>query len=572
MKDMKKVFISLVLLLTTVVAGAKVYQPGDDLNYKYDDESQTATVIAEEAMYKTDVSGFHVAPYNTYCGDIVIPETAPNGYTVVAIGNGAFQRCTDHRLLELNGITAPTITSISIPKTVKMIGDNAFQDCNLLESFTIPATVEEIGNNVFNYTSITTMTIEDTDMPLLIGNGITSDKNVFGSASSLTTVYAGRDLVAKSTQNTGPFQFAESITDITYGPKVTKLNKHEFWRCKSVKNVIILSTQVTEIPEDAFGECSALESVTLPESINNIASGAFIWCNALRDIVLPSALKTIGNQAFDGCPLTPLFTIPASVENIGNVAFRESSVTALTIADSDQTLVVGGGATTDIYLFGGMFGQNCTVYVGRDITCGSDFGPFRHAKNLTQLTYGPKVTKLNAYEAQGCETLEKIVCLSDKITNIPNDAFAACSKLASVQLPARLESIGKQAFSSTALKSVTLPETVTDILDFAFISSPLETLYALPVTPPTCANNVFANGANRTIYDNCLLFVPDGSLEAYKEAPVWKEFFNTQVNGIAEVESEGSVSGKAYDLLGRRAASGALRGVTIRNGKKVLTK
>ena len=151
----------------------------------------------------------------------------------MAIDDNAFQRLKDSRF---DG-TPPTITSISIPKTVKKIGNYAFYNCDSLKSFTIPATVEEIGNSVFYGSGITTINIEDADTPLIIGNGHLSDRNVFGSAGALTTVYAGRDITPKSTQNTGPFQFAETITDITYGPKVTKLNKREFWRCKTIKNV-----------------------------------------------------------------------------------------------------------------------------------------------------------------------------------------------------------------------------------------------------------------------------------------------------------------------------------------------
>lgn len=522
---MKKTIFTFALALTAIVAGARVYVPGEDLEYVYNDETKTATVVQCRSTWKVDT--YHIDYYNTYSGDIVIPETAPNGYTVVAIGDNAFQRLNDSRF---DG-TPPTISSISIPKTVKTIGNYAFKNCNLLTTFTIPATVEEIGNCVFDGSAITTITIEDTETPLIIGGGTMSNINVFGSDGALTTVYAGRDLTPKSTQNLGPFQFAAAITNITYGPKVTKLNKHEFWRSTSIKNVIILSTQITDIPEGAFGECSSLETVELPQSIVTIQNTAFIWCKELRNIVLPPMLKTIGNQAFDGCRLTPEFTIPASVEEIGYVAFRSSGITHLTIKDSETPLTIGYGGTTDITMFGSMFSQPCTIYAGRDITYSGDFGPFCRARNISEITYGPKVTKLNYYEAQSCESLEKVVCLSEKITEIPEAAFANCSKLVSVQLPARLETIGKQAFTSTALTTVTIPATVKNIYDFAFISSPLETINAMPTWPPLCVYNVFANGVNRTIYDNCRLMVPKGSLEDYKAADVWKEFFSIEEMG-----------------------------------------
>ena len=298
---MKKTILTFALMLTAMTAGAKIYQPGDDLNYEYDDENRTATVVQERATYKTDVSGYHIAYYNTYSGDIVIPETAPNGYTVVAIGNSAFSRCNDSRLYELNGITAPTITSITIPKTVKTIGNDAFWFCDQLTSFTIPATVEEIGNRVFDYSSITSLTIEDADAPLTIGGGGLTSRNVFGTGfTSPCTVYVGRDITAKSADNPGPFQFAKNITDITYGPKVTKLNKKEVWRSTSIKTVTILSTQITTVPESAFGQCAALETVVLPASINHVADVAFFEDTALKAIYAnPMTPPTCGTQVFD---------------------------------------------------------------------------------------------------------------------------------------------------------------------------------------------------------------------------------------------------------------------------------
>ena len=530
---MKKTILTFALMLTAMTAGAKIYQPGDDLNYEYDDENRTATVVQERATYKTDVSGYHIDYYNTYSGDIVIPETAPNGYTVVAIGNGAFQRCNDSRLYELNNITAPTITSITIPKTVKTIGNNAFLFCDQLTSFTIPATVEEIGNSVFYGSSITTMTIEDADTPLIIGNGHLSDRNVFGSASALTTIYAGRDLTPKSTQNTGPFQFAETITDITYGPKVTKLNKHEFWRCKTIKNVKILSTQVTDIPEGAFGECSALEKIELPQSIVTIQNSAFLWCNNLSSVVLPPTVKTIGASAFSGCALTPEFTIPASVEELGRSSFNSTGITALTIEDSDKPLFIRVNSSDYSTVFAGAFKTPCAVYVGRDITCEVEKGPFVFAKNISELTYGPKVTKLNKQEAWRSESIKTVTILSTQVTDIPESAFGECPALETVILPSSINSVADVAF----------------LWDYA-----LNTIYANPVVPPTCGRQVFDGVDKQT----CTLFVPLGSLEDYKAAPVWKDFFN-----IEEMEETKCATPTAVLDGGRVKFSSTTKGVTF---------
>ena len=480
---MKKTIFTFVLALTAMTAGARVYVPGEDLEYEYNEEAKTATVVQCKSTWKVDAT--HIDYYNTYSGDIVIPETAPNGYTVVAIGDNAFQRLSSSRF---DG-TPPTISSVTIPKTVKKIGNSAFAYCDLLKSFTIPATVEEIGNCVFDYSGITTMTIEDAETPLIIGGGTFSDVNVFGSAGALTTVYVGRDLTPKSNNILGPFQFAATITDITYGPKVTKLNKHEFWRCKVIKNVKILSTQVTEIPEEAFSECSVLEKVELPQSIVTIQKSAFQWCNNLSAIVLPPTVKTIGSSAFSGCVLTPEFTIPASVEEIGNSAFNNSGITNLNIEDSDTPLTVSSYGT-----LGGMFSQPATIYAGRDITNTEDKGPFRFAANIVEITYGPKVTKLNKGEFWRCKSIKNVKILSTQVTEIPAEAFGECSALEKVELPQGIVTIQNSAFQwCNNLNSIVLPLTVKTIGSSAFSGCPLTPEFTIPASVEEIGNSAFNN-------------------------------------------------------------------------------
>ena len=524
---MKKYLFTIALMLTAIAAGAKIYQPGDDLNYEYNDEEKTATVIPMRDTYKQD--DYHTAYYNTYWGDIVIPETAPNGYTVVAIGNNAFQRTRDSRFERDH---FPTITSISIPKTVKKIGTSAFNCCDSLKAFTILSTIEEIGNTVFDNSGITSLTIEDTDQTLIIGGGSNTSVTVFGSGFKPScTVYAGRNIVTKDGK--GPFQFADNITEITYGPQVTAFSKHECRRNSIVQKVKILSTQITDIPEGAFGECSALESINLPENLTTIQNSAFIWCKNLWDAVLPSTLKSIGGQTFDGCPLTPEYTIPASMEEIGNNAFNSSGITNLIIEDCDKPLTIGGGSNTSNTLFGSMFKEPATVYVGRDIIAPEGKGPFQFAGNIKNVTYGPKVTKLNNKEAWRNTSIQNVTIKSTAVTTIPEYAFSESSALETVVLPASITAVNNSAF---------------------WCDRKLVQIYANPVVPPTCASSEVFTQVDKQA---CTVFVPRGSLDAYKEAPVWKDFFN-----IEEMEETKCATPTATLADGRLKLSCETKGVT----------
>ena len=118
-----------------------------------------------------------------------------------------------------------------------------------------------------------------------------------------------------------------------------------FGGCSSLKSVKIPNS-VTSIGIDAFWECRNLTSVTIPDSVTSIGSGAFygtVWYNAKPDgviyagkvaydykgekssvtkIVLKDGTKGIAERAFEGCSSLTSVTIPNSVTSMGQGAFE----------------------------------------------------------------------------------------------------------------------------------------------------------------------------------------------------------------------------------------------------------
>ena len=147
----KKILLLSVLALVATVT----YAQADEIIWKYNDADKTATVISKERWHKhgeEDVFG------NCHCykGDIVIPETAPNGYTVTGIGEQAFNGC--------DGLTA-----VTLPNTLKVIGELAFQLCTNLTEISIPASVERLEHGCFGGTGLEKVYIEDGDDPITRG-------------------------------------------------------------------------------------------------------------------------------------------------------------------------------------------------------------------------------------------------------------------------------------------------------------------------------------------------------------------------------------------------------------------
>ena len=78
---------------------------------------------------------------------------------------------------------------------------------------------------------------------------------------------------------------------------------------------------------------------------------------------------------------------------------------------------------------------------------------------------------------------------------------------------------------------------VTDIFYGAFRAAPLKEIYASSTIPPIAYHtNSYTDTFDADIFNQCTLHVPAGSLQAYKNAEVWKNFKNIVENDFTGIE------------------------------------
>ena len=125
------------------------------------------------------------------------------------------------------------------------------------------------------------------------------------------------------------------------------------------------------------------------------------------------------------------------------------------------------------------------------------------------------------YEAfHRCEALTSID-LPKRLITIESGAFSDCKSLAAVVLPDAVTQLGSSAFARCeSLSRATIGSKVTQIPDKLFNAcTALHTVYCKAVTPPFMASeNAFAS------YNDAVLYVPNQSLAAYKDAFYWYRF------------------------------------------------
>ena len=150
------------------------------------------------------------------------------------------------------------------------------------------------------------------------------------------------------------------------------------------------------------------------------------------------------------------------------------------------------------------------------------------------------------------------ITIPNSVTSIDKCAFSNCTKLTSITIPNSVTSIGTLAFDGCRFSSVTIGSSVTNIGDEAFYACfDLTSIISLNNKPPTCKKyNGLCSQFTSVNKTNCILWVPKGSVNAYKKANGWNDFKNIRelipgdanvdgvVNAADVVEVVNAVNGK----------------------------
>ena len=267
------------------------------------------------------------------------------------------------------------------------------------------------------------------------------------------------------------FYGCNSLTSATIGSSVTNIGNWAFFGCSSLTNINI-GSGVTTISSHAFRSCTSLTSVTIPNSVTSIGNNTFYNCTGLTSVTIGDSVTSIGEAAFEYCTSLTSVTIPNNVTSIGTNAFRDCiGLTSITI---------GSGVTS----------------IGNSA--------FNNCRSLTSIEIPSGVTSIENYTFYTCTSLTSAT-IGNSVTTIAEAAFNRCSGLTSINIPSGVTSIGNSAFyGCSGLTNITVNAT----------------------TPPTLANSGVFDSTN-----NCPIYVPCESVNAYKAASGWS-VYASRIEGI----------------------------------------
>lgn len=314
---MNRLVISFLLLLGgwTIGVAQTFYDIAfDGLFYKIiNEESLEVEVCRELEEPKTEGGSLYE---HTPGGDIHIPaEISADGetYHVVRIGDSAFGACFQ-------------ITSISIPASVREMGELPFLSLSGLKSFVVDDANPlycSVGGVLYSKDQKTllcypnargkTFSVPEGTQNILSG--------AFFNCFELESI-----TLPESLDSIGFIAFTSCINlrELTIPRGLKDLQIYAFAKCASLQKVDF-KAPLEKLPMYTFDSCSALSDITLPEGMKSLGDWAFGYCISLEQIKLPSTLEAIEGAAFSNCSKLAAIELPQGLKRLGNFAFGDDT-------------------------------------------------------------------------------------------------------------------------------------------------------------------------------------------------------------------------------------------------------
>ena len=209
-----------------------------------------------------------------------------------------------------------TDTEVAVPNTVKMINKGAFYNCTDVTSVTLPDGLVEIEQHAFHGCSrLVTLTIPRNVMR--IGYW------AFQGCAGLTEIKVCDQNPEYSTDENGALYDKEKRTLICFPPGSRIADP-------------VVAQGVWFIGTYAFGGCTNLKKIRLPDSLCRIDNEAFFGCEGLTEIHLPEGLEEIGYDAFCRCASLTSVVIPDKTW-VGKGAFAAcKSLTEFIVSEQNR--------------------------------------------------------------------------------------------------------------------------------------------------------------------------------------------------------------------------------------------
>ena len=317
----------------------------------------------------------------------------------VGISCGAFSYCKQ-------------LKNISIPNSVKYVGEKAFYNCISLTNVVLPYGIANIGVSTFSgCESLVGVTIPDSVTSI-------GEQAFFNTAllknQTTTEKYVGKWII----------DCDSDVKNVTIKNGTVGIADHAFERRTSLESITIPDS-VEFIGVYAFLDCWELKQVNMPESMTTIGDRAFYDCDSIESVIVPKGVTKIGDYFFYGCASLTSVSIPDSVIDIQLNAFEKC--VALNEINIDEMNKV--------------YKSNSGVLLNKNET---ELILYPAGKKETTYNIPDGVVTINRSAFENVSALESII-IPNSVVNIEKFAIYNCKLLTSVSIPLSVKNIGEYA-------------------------------------------------------------------------------------------------------------------------------
>ena len=188
---------------------------------------------------------------------------------------------------------------------------------------------------------------------------------------------------------------------------------------------LVIGEGITNFGGDVFGKIIGLKCVELPGSLERLGCGSFSGCVNLESVLIPDNITVVPGYIFYGCENMKNIVLPDDVVKISNNAFDTCSrLESINLKDTAVRVI--------------------------------DTRAFLCCRKLKRVELPDTVEYIGKSCFWGCEAItDVILSKSEKFTTLPQDVFAHCNSITTINIPSNITTIEESAFSyCEGLKSV----------------------------------------------------------------------------------------------------------------------
>ena len=209
------------------------------------------------------------------------------------------------------------LVEITLPSSLKVLGEWCFKDCSSLTNIMLPEGTEVLGTFCFGFCEA----LESINLPSTLRE---IESYCFSNCHKLQ----GKLVVPEGVERLGDGSFAStSITSISLPNTIREIGDECFSGCTTLvenqNGKLVFPERIERLGNRSFEGCHSLKNIELPNALREIGDQCFMWCDIRSlDFTNCKNLRSIGASAFSGCQYITEILIPEGVEKVGSWCFE----------------------------------------------------------------------------------------------------------------------------------------------------------------------------------------------------------------------------------------------------------